>query len=157
MWHERGDGSSRPTGTVQRLGKPVFSIARLSSAAALWPQDTIGSGFRSKGYVLDDKDRPSFRYSVFGATVMDSIRVDNESHGLSRTIEVTNAANDIYARLAEGSVIDDLGNGLYTIDNQSYYIRIENGAGQKPLIRDAAGKKELIIPVRNKLSYSILF
>jgi hypothetical protein len=32
MWHERGDGSSRPTGSKQLFGKPVLNVERLSSA-----------------------------------------------------------------------------------------------------------------------------
>jgi hypothetical protein len=46
--------------------------------------------------------------------------------------------------------------GLYLINDKSYYLRMDD-ATVKPIIRNANGHKELIVPVQKKISYSILF
>ncbi|GAB4022001.1 family 16 glycoside hydrolase [Spirosoma koreense] len=156
MWHDRGDGSSRPTGMVQRLGAPVLMLSRLSSPQANWVADTTGSGYRPKGYVLDDSDRPTFRYQSYGASVDDKIRVMTGGKGIQREVTVTNPGANLYARLAGGSTISALENGMYLVDGQAY-VRIDDVAGAKPTIRDSNGRQELIVPVKGKLTYSILF
>ncbi len=157
MWHERGDGSSRPVGMVLYFGKPMLSIEKLSDANAGWQADTAGSAYRPKGYVLDEKDRPSFKYLVYGAAVTDAIRVLENSKGIHREINITNTTAGMYLRLAEGSTIEEISNGFYLVDDKSYYLKIDDAGNAKPLIRDQNGRKELIIPIENKLSYSILF
>ena len=157
MWHSRGDGSSRPVGAVNRFGKPIFTVAKLASSQAAWAADTAGSGFRPKGYVMDDKDQPTFQYRIFGATVSDAVRVLENGQGLRRELTVQSPSGELYARLAEGATIEDAGKGLYLIDDKSYYVRLDDANGAKPVVRDANGRKELVVPVRSKLSYSILF
>jgi hypothetical protein len=157
MWHERGDGSSRPAGSVLLLSSPVLNIAQLSSITAPWKMDTTGTLYRPKGYVLDLEDRPVFKYLLHGSVVSDSIRVLENNGGFSREISIQNPARDIYVRLAEGNTIEDAGNGLYLLNDKSYYLKVDDGGGAKPVIRDGNGKKELIIPVQSKIKYSILF
>ncbi|WP_460968804.1 family 16 glycoside hydrolase [Spirosoma migulaei] len=156
MWHERGDGSSRPMGMVQRLGAPVLFLSKLASPQANWIADTTGSSYHPKGYVLDDSDRPTFRYQSYGASIEDKIRVLGEGKGIQREVTVTNPASDLYARLISGTSITAMENGMYLVDGQEY-IRIDDVAGAKPTIRDANGRQELIVPVKGKLTYSILF
>ena len=156
MWHERGDGSARPMGMVQRMGAPVLFLGKLASPQANWIADTTGSGYRPKGYILDDNDRPTFRYQSYGASIDDKIRVLNEGKGIQREVTITNPASDIYARLASGKTISAMENGLYLIDGQEY-VRIDDAAGVKPTIRETNGRQELIVPVKGKLTYSILF
>lgn len=156
MWHDRGDGSSRPLGMVQRLGTPVLFLAKLTSAQANWPTDTTGSEYRPKGYILDGNDRPTFRYQSFGSTIEDQIRVLDAGQGIKREVTVTNPVANLYARIASGSVISTLENGMYMVDGQEY-VRIDDAGGAKPMIRDAGDQKELLVPVKGKLTYSILF
>ncbi len=156
MWHDRGDGSSRPMGMVQRMGTPVLFLSKLASPQTNWLADTTGSGFRPKGYVLDSEDRPSFRYESFGASVEDKIRVLNEGQGLQREVTVANAPADLYARLASGVTISALENGLYLIDGEQY-VRLDDLGGAKPTVRTAGNRQELIVPVKGKVVYSILF
>ncbi|MVM40629.1 DUF1080 domain-containing protein [Spirosoma sp. HMF3257] len=156
MWHERGDGSSRPMGMVQRLGAPVLFLSKLASPQASWIADTTGSNYHPKGYVLDDNDRPTFRYQSYGASVEDKIRVLSEGKGVQREVTITNPASDLYARLISGATISAMENGMYLVDGQEY-VRIDDVAGAKPIIRDANGRQELIVPVKGKLIYSILF
>ena len=157
MWENRGDGSSRPMGAVQYLGqKPQLMLARLTSAQAPWPTDTVNSGFRPKGYALDAGDRPTFRYLLGGASVEDQIRVLPEGHGLRRELTVAQPGTGLYARLADGQTIEAMPNNTYLVDGKAYYIQLDNAPGAQ--IRSGSnGRQELIVPVAGKLTYSILF
>ncbi|MDQ3290940.1 MAG: DUF1080 domain-containing protein [Bacteroidota bacterium] len=159
MWHDRGDGSSRPAGMVQRFGQPVFALAKLGSAQAAWVADSAGTGYRPKGYTLDENDQPTFKYRMYGATVSDAIRVLDNGQGIHREITVQNpVGGELYARLAEGaSIEEDKSNGAYLVDGKAYYLRLDDAKGTKPVVRDANGRKELVVPVRGKVGYSILF
>jgi hypothetical protein len=157
MWNSRGNGRSRPMGAVQHFGQPVFTIAKLASPQAAWVADTAGSSYRPKGYVLDEQDRPTFRYLIYGATVSDAVRALDNGQGFRREINVQNGAGDLYARLAAGASIEQAGKDRYLVDGKSYYLQLEETSGAKPVIRDANGGKELIVPVRGKVSYSVLF
>jgi hypothetical protein len=157
MWYSRGDGSSRPVGAVQRFGKPSLTLVRLAAADGQWLTDTSGTGFFAKGYKVDKSNTPSFRYLIYNTQVEDVIRVMDNGEGLRREISVQTPVSGLYARLAEAENISEVSNGLYVIQNKSYYIRIDNAGNSKPVIRDSNGRKELIIPVESKISYAILF
>ena len=156
MWHDRGDGSSRPMGMVQRLGAPMLFLSKLSSPQANWIADTTGSSYRPKGYVLDENDLPTFRYQSYGSSINDKIRVLPEGKGVQREVTITNPAGDLYARLISGSSITPVEGGMYLVDGQEY-VRVDDASGAKPTIRDANGRQELIVPVKGKVTYSILF
>ncbi len=156
MWHERGDGSSRPMGMVQRLGTPVLFLSKMASPQSNWIADTTGSSYRPKGYVLDESDRPTFRYQSYGASIDDKIRVLPDGKGIQRELTITNPASDMYARLISGTTISAIENGLYLVDGQEY-VQLDDIAGAKPTIRDSNGRQELLVPVKGKLIYSILF
>jgi hypothetical protein len=157
MWHERGDGSSRPLGTVLRFGKPAFSVGKLASPQAAWMPDTTNINYRPKGYVLDNQDRPEFRYLIYGSTISDATKVLENGEGISREIKTQNLSTDLYVRLAEAASIEEVSKGMYLVDNKSYYLRLDDAGGAKPIVRDANGRKELIIPITGTLRYSILF
>lgn len=157
MWHSRGDGSSRPLGSKLVFGDPAFTIRQLSDPQALWSNDSTGTGFFIKGYELDPHANPSFKYRMYGAMITDAVQASADGKTVSRTIGIENAPATLYARLAADSNIENLGKGLYLVGDKSYYIRVDNAGGQKPLIRESDGKKELIVPVQAALSYSILY
>lgn len=157
MWHSRGDGSSRPVGAVQYFGKPVPTVAMLPTPQSQWAADTTGSAFRTKGYMLNANEEPTFRYLTFGASVSDAARVMENGQGISRTITVENAPQNFYVRLAAAKSIEQKSENLYLIDDQSYYLRLDDSGKMKPVIRDVNGQKEIIIPIQNKITYSILF
>jgi hypothetical protein len=157
MWHERGDGSSRPRGSKQLFGKPAFTIGKLSSSAGPWKTDTAGTGFRPKGYELDEKDRPIFHYFIYGLAVDDATQVLENRQGIVREITVANPPADLFARLATSKTIEDMGNGLYLLDDKSYYLKIETSEVGQVVVRDANDAKEILVPVKNKLKYTVLF
>jgi hypothetical protein len=142
---------------VQRFCKPAFTVAKLTSPGAAWVADTTGSSYLPKGYTMDAEDRPTFQYQIYGARVSDAVRVLENGQGLRRELTVQNPSGELYARLAEGETIEDAGKGMYLVDGKSYYLRLDDANGAKPVVRDANGRKELVVPVRSKLSYSILF
>ena len=157
MWHDRGDGSSRPLGAVQRFGKPMQSIAQLENAQSVWPADTTKTSYRPKGYILDAQGRPTFKYLIHGSAISDFTNVMTDGTGLTREIKIENPAKQLFFRLATGASIEETSPGLYLIDDQSYYLRLDNVNGEKAIVRDQNGRKELIIPVGTGLTYSILF
>jgi hypothetical protein len=157
MWHERGDGSSRPRGSKQLFGKPALTIGKLSSSTEPWKPDTAGTGFRPKGYELDEKEQPVFHYFIYGIAVDDATHVLENRQGLSREIAVVNPPNDLFARLATSKTIEDMGNGLYLLGDKSYYLKIEDTDGGKVIVRDSNDNKELVVAIKSKLKYSILF
>ncbi|MEO3403388.1 family 16 glycoside hydrolase [Mucilaginibacter sp. CAU 1740] len=156
MWHDRGDGSSRPAGSVQYLGKPVPAIEKLSDDKAVWALDTAGTGFKPKGYILNADDVPAFKYIIYGSPVNDANSIMPGGQGIHREVTLQNTVEGLYYNLASGN-IETLGDGLYAIDDKSYYIRVDDGGGAKALIRQMGDKQELIIPIKNKLTYSIIF
>ena len=156
MWHSRGDGSTKPLGMLLKFGKPTLAIEKLASAQAAWAYDTAGSNYRPKGYVLDASDRPSFKYFVYGIPVADSITVSDNGQELHRQVTVYGTTDNLFFLLARAKTIQMVSDDLYVLNDKSYYIRLDD-ASVKPLIREANDGKELIIPVQNKISYSILF
>jgi hypothetical protein len=157
MWHDRGDGSSRPLGSVKYFGKPTLTLAKLTNEQAAWVTDTTGSGYRQRGYKLSPDDQPTFMYEAYGASVQDALRILDKGQGIRRELTLQHAGPGLYVRLAEGSKIEELGKGLYLIDDKSHYLRVEEAGGGKLVLRSVAGRQELILPVREKLVYSILF
>jgi hypothetical protein len=157
MWHSRGDGSSRPSGSLLKFGMPIMALQPLSSSTAAWVADTAGTGYRPKGYILDASDRPTFRYQIYNATVSDVTRVMDKSQGLHREISIDAPVTNMYMRLAVADKIETAEDNLYLVGDKSYYLRIDDAGTNKAIIRDINGRKELLIPVQNKLSYSILF
>ncbi len=157
MWHDRGDGSSRPLGMVQRFGKPAQTLSKLANGQSAWKSDTTGTGYRPKGYVLDAEGRPSFKYMTYGITVNDAVKLLEKGQGINRKIDLSDSPAGLYFRLAEAENITHVSQDLYLIDDQSYFLRLDETGGSKALIRDQNGRKELIIPAVKSLSYSILF
>ncbi|EDM38430.1 putative large, multifunctional secreted protein [Pedobacter sp. BAL39] len=158
MWHDRGDGSSRARGALTLYTKkPVPAIAKLATAESAWIADTTGTSFRTKGYVMDAQERPEFKYQMYGSTVTDAIKVSDNVEGLNRQISIDKPVENLYVLLAaDAADIKEVAKGLYAIDDQSFYLRFDN-AQDKPVIRDINGRKELVVLLRDKLNYSILF
>ncbi|TJZ52517.1 DUF1080 domain-containing protein [Sphingobacterium olei] len=157
MWDGRGNGTSRARGVITSFVKtPTLALAQLTNNQASWPVDSIGTGFRTKGYVIDNEDRPQFKYNIYGAEVTDIITVSNNGKSLSRSVNIDKPVANLYFLLANASSIEELTKGYYLVDGQSYYLELDKGA-PKPVIRDANGGKELIIPFDKQLNYSISF
>jgi hypothetical protein len=158
MWHSRGDGSARPLGTVKVVSRPEFSVARLATLNDKWQIDSTGTSYKPKGYTLDIQGQPTFKYHIHSASVSDAVKIINNGQGISREISIQNSPGSTYAKLAEGKSIEAIGNNLFLVDDKSYYLRIDNAGTEKPLIRNGEnGRVELIIPLKDRVAYSILY
>ncbi|MES2829442.1 MAG: family 16 glycoside hydrolase [Bacteroidota bacterium] len=155
MWHERGDGSSSPTGAVQFLGKPAPGISKLANTDAAWVIDTIGTYFKSKGYKLTKERFPVFQYLIYGSQVNDASTILPEGKGIRRELNLDAAIPNAFVRMATGNKIDLIKQGMYCVDD-SYYISVADEVNEKPIVRLSGSLKELIIPIKQKLTYSII-
>ncbi|UJH90688.1 hypothetical protein LZ575_18260 [Antarcticibacterium sp. 1MA-6-2] len=100
MWYSRGNGTSRPQGSILHLGEPTRSLGKLSSPQQEWAADTTGSNFRNLGYKLDENDMPTFRYSIYGVKVEDVARLLDGANGIQRKISVDSPVENLHVRLA---------------------------------------------------------
>jgi hypothetical protein len=153
MWNGRGDGSSTPIGSRLLLSMPKQSILQLNTINDSVSKDTL---FTTKGYEIDKQKNTTFRYTIHGAEVKDLLEVSGNGDALKRTITISNNPGNLYMNIAEGKVIENSSKGWYTIDDHSYYIRIDN-AESVPVIKNVNGCNVLIAPIKNTISYSILY
>ena len=156
MWHDRGDGSSRPLGKAIQIGDAIPHIQRLATLQSEFKKDTVGSGFKPKGYTLDASGLPTFKYLTYGLSVKDATRVIDGGQGIRREIESGGNANDLYLCLAKANVIEQK-DGKYVIADKAYSITVADEATLKPIIRTIQGTQELLVPFKSKIIYSILF
>lgn len=152
MWHDRGDGSSRPLGSVT----PLTTDLLLGKSGGTWSADTAGTGYRPRGYILDENDQPTFRYEIFGSSVSDAIRV-KDGKLFDRTITIQHPAQNLMARIADGKNIVKVADGLYAINDKSYYIQLPPSAGAT-IQNNADGQQELVVSAASgTVSYSLIF
>jgi hypothetical protein len=157
MWDGRGNGTSKARGVITSFAKTLIpAVAQLSNPQTPWPADSTGTGFRTKGYVIDNEDRPQFKYNIYGSQVTDVITALNNGKGLSRSMTIDKPIPNLYVLLANANTIEEIAKGSYLLDGQAYYLELD-GASEKPLVRDINGKKELIILLGSRLSYFISF
>jgi hypothetical protein len=147
MWLSRGDGNSVANGSVVFMDdKPALAYVRADNNA--WPDTLAKLVYRPKGYELDADGVPTFKYEYDGVKINDKL-TSEDGKGLTRRISVDGLAapKELYARVGEGSDITDLGNGMYAINNFTYYVQLDKSA--KPLIRASAKGKEMLLPLKN--------
>ena len=164
MWTGRGEKQlARPLGSTIELSSGP-TVALLKNKDETWP-DTIleRNNYQFKGYRLDKQNRPIFKYIIHGVAIEDRIIPENNVQYLTRTLTVNDKGNtkNLWFRLVKGSQIKLLPNGLYSIDNSSYYIGIKS-KNKYPLIRKGPDGEELLVPVvlnegQAQLSYSIIW
>ncbi len=151
MWNDRGDGSSKPMGSLTALGDaPLVNV--LTSPTASWSD--LDASYRPRGYELDEAGQPTFKYDYAGVNVSDKTTPSEDGKMFKREISVKGSAANLYARLAVAKNITKLSDGLFVIGENSYYIKVTEGT---PSIRESAGMKELVAPLGEKITYSIIF
>jgi len=157
MWHERGEPQlAKPLGSVTILSNAP-SLAVLASNDAAWPDSVAFDDFNNKGYVLDANRFATYEYEVGGIHVLDNIATP-QATGLTRTLTVTGAPANLYCRVAAAGKIQQLGDGLYAVDNKAYYVQLP--AGAKATVRQTVNGWELLLPVgagASSVSYSLVW
>lgn len=157
MWHNRGNGTARALGTPIYFGTPTLAVAQLNEKDTAWPTDTAGTGYRPRGYQLDQQDQPTFNYDLYSTTIEDKTVALHDGTGLSRTVQVANAPADLYLQLAADTTIEDQGNGVYLVGDKAWFIKVEDSGKDKPFIRSHQDRQELLVPIRTSVRYSIIF
>lgn len=155
MWHERGEPQlAKPLGSVILLSDAP-SLAVLTSPGDVWPDSIAFEDFENKGYTLDKNRFPSFEYAYKNIKATDKISAP-AGNCLVREIAIANPPENLYARIAIGKRIEKISTGLYSVDDRSYYILLDEQF--KPLIRETNRGKEMLVPIirnSNSLTYSL--
>ena len=156
MWFERGEPQiAAPMGPAILMGNYFsYVLDKNSIPDSLDPVNTL----HYKGYKLDEKRYPAFQYEYANNIVTDRFVPYENGKGLERIISVKPASSNTNAvyRIAEGKQISDLGNGLFAVDDQSYYLKLlpQNGQLPKPFVQDGPKGKELLLNASvNELQY----
>jgi hypothetical protein len=155
MWYERGEPQ-----TAAAMGAGVMFTGRSPLATDGLP-DTLDQQkeLMYKGYQLSADRYPAFKYQYNGLDFSDSFKPSANSQALERVTTIKNPTGKKFSyRVVQGNEITSLGNGLYAVDGQSYYVRVADPAGFKVVVN--RGQKELILESAQtelKVSSSLIF
>ena len=149
-WIGRGEGFQGPLGDNVLALPAGPSFAPLASPSAEWPRGKAKDlGQRFKGYRLVAGGKPAFLYDLGPVHVEDYPEAvsGGEAPTLRRTIELSanQGPGDLYYRAAVGKAIQPLGDGWFQVDGE-WKVRVS--AESAPVVRDSAGRSELIVPVK---------
>jgi putative heme-binding domain-containing protein len=157
VWRSQGHGRVRP------LGSDLIQFAAgpdLDDAESPWTVDEDRPPqHQFKGYSLDEKQRPTFKYQFADISVEDySIDVLDSSNRpfIRRTLTLRSANSDqkkVVFRAATGKTIALDGDGVFLIDNA---LRIRVDTNNKASIVDHVSGKQLRIPLQNDSEPSML-
>jgi hypothetical protein len=91
-------------------------------------------------------------------TFDDFIKPSSDGEGFSRMLSVTSKGSDQtnYIRLAQGSIVEKVGDNIFAVDNQQYYIQFPVGTKVKYEIKESPGKQELVVPVTGTATFEFL-
>lgn len=157
MWYNRGNGTSRPVGSVLHFEVPAMGVGKISSPQQEWAIDTTGINYTSLGYTLDGNDLPSFLYSIYGAKIEDVSRVLDDAQGIKRRISIASPVENLFVRLTSGKKIEKLSKDLYLVGDKEFYIRLDNMGKAQPIVRGNGKEQELLVPLSKELTYTLLF
>lgn len=152
MWYERGE---------PQTAAPMGAVINLSGRGPLvgnFPTpDSIPMAYA--GYRLNDKRTPVFTYKYGHASLEDYLRPAGDGDGLVRTLTLKGATPQSVAYLlAEGQRITQLGNNLFSIDQQ-YFVKLAEGIRITPEIRSEGNRQLLVISSSSlqAVEYSIIW
>jgi hypothetical protein len=166
MWHDRGEPqTAEPMGTVI-TSNDKFPLAYLVSAETSFPDSLSKNDLKYKGYKLEKRGSfsgeftyPNFMYEYKGLKVNDITTPLDQFEGVNRNLKFEGEAGQLYALMAEGSDIIEVGTNRYSVDNQSYYVQVFPSETNKPIVRNNNGKKQLVMPLNGlkEISYHLIF
>lgn len=148
---DRGAGYEGPLGDdIVNLVKGA-PFASLSSLETPWPGESgKAAGYRMRGYHLDAKQRPAFRYQFGDVQVEDfPIAVAHEPEPVLRrtlTLKSEKPIPPLWFRAATGARIERVEQG-FRVDG-ALTLRFEVPGQAQPIIRQSSGKQELLVPVQ---------
>lgn len=142
----RGVGFEKPLGVNVVKGPPGAPFAILETENAPWPS-AVGKDarYQFKGYRLDEKQRPAFRFSFQGADIEDyPLALSGDIDAAFRrtiTIKASPAIPRLFFRAAVGEKIVEK-DGAYVVGKMTLRF-----PGAKPILRTIGGTSELLVPV----------
>ena len=146
MWYERGElQSAVPLGSIiEMAGTPTILIADENSADGFRGP----AAYRFEYYRLDDGGRPTYTYRAGEARITDTIVPDPEDRYFTRTLVVEPGAAQglVQCVLIESDLIELVDEHSYVAGDRQMYVEIIEGG--TPAIRQAAGRMQLVLPVR---------
>lgn len=143
MWHERGEPqTASPLGAfVTHTGECPIIVGESSTSGGTSKPDALVF----KGYQLD-KGYPVFAYRYRGVNFTDALQPDNSGRGLARIIKVEGVSDSrLTIRLAEANKIIKVGDDLYAVGDQQYYVKLAAGDRKKVKIKGHGDRQQLII------------
>ncbi|WP_027077557.1 family 16 glycoside hydrolase [Maribacter antarcticus] len=158
MWQGRGEKQlAVPAGFIVSLhGDP--EVADLKEDTAIWPTMNLNRNYKQLGYEFDSVGYPFFSYQIEGSKVSNRFVPSTENRGLKREIMI-NGGNELWFKVADGSVIKELPDGTFVVNNESYFIDFEIN-NLNPIIRKSNGLDELVVKIpsgEQQLNYSIIW
>ncbi len=149
VWRGQGSGTARVLGrdVITFPDGPTFAI--LADTTTPWPTNTAkqAEGFQFKGYTLDAKQRPTFRYEFGGVAIEDKF-VDVADAGgkahFNRTLWFPsgNVPSGLNLRLAAEKDISAKSEREYAVGRT---LRVHLPA--PGIIRDSVAGRELLLPI----------
>ncbi|MDP4679587.1 MAG: PA14 domain-containing protein [Cyclobacteriaceae bacterium] len=158
MWVGRGgEQLSVPVGIPVLIhGDPDFAF--LKDKKTVWPDTVSANGsYRQLGYKLDKGGNPTFITGIGSSKVTNKFFPSDTLRRLSRII-TTDSEKSIWHKIGEGSIIEELPDKTYAIDDKSYFVDFSGNGDLKPFIRQSSGRDELLIeiPAGNlKITYQL--
>jgi hypothetical protein len=146
---DRGEGYVGPLGyNVLKFPKgPSFAV--LEDAKSKWP-DIAGKkgGFQMRGYSLDEKQRPAFRYSFGQVQIEDyPVAVGDESDAFflrTLTLRSEQPIDNLWFRAWAGSSIEEKPAGTFIADGK---VKFKFSSAGKTVLRQTERQSELLVPV----------
>ena len=150
MWYERGEPQ-----TASPIGASIDLVGNCPVYERNATKDSIAA-YQYKGYDISGKGHPTFKYNYKNLKIEDQITPNENGRGLSRTIQVEGDGKEkTLIRIAQGSNITPLGNGVYAIDDQKYFIQV--GTSVIPNIETYLGQRVLILSAKEKIQYQLIW
>lgn len=164
IWVNRGGGNlnMNEDAAITISGSP--SLAYFGDRSTVWPDSLQeGTEFLFKSYTFEDNGSLTFSYRMDDVHVEDHLVSENEGRQLSRnmTFRPETPPENLFLRLARGEDISRLPNGLYQIDEKTFYVELSGKDSEEVQIRDSGDFQELLLPVseqeESSVSYSYIW
>lgn len=158
MWLGRGGGNLSLNEDSAVILGDAPSIALLNETDDAWPdslQERTNYIFNS--YRFEEDGYLTFSYQFDQINIEEQMFPDNDGKELRRTMlfAFNGLAENLFFRIAEGEIIEELPNNLYQINDKTFYIRLDDEIRDQTMIRNSANGQELIVPIQNTDEFSI--
>jgi len=162
MWQGRGHEQllvPMNAAVEETAGIPVVTMG----ADDMFENHRMSDDFEVSEYHLNEKGQPVFTSYFDGITIEDHIGPSENGTEFIRTLRFTadQTENELSARIAQGTSVELLPNGLYRIDGR-YYLEILEDQGQEPEISEGGDTQALFIPVlrdseQSEIQYQVIW